>query len=310
MAHRTMTIAKNMYTPVLLSLQSALESERAVTRIVDAQDREAMLSGVRRRGKGTPLIVGVALQQASASSLEVLKQCVEAGALLVAYSTEPANDQKFSKLAISLGAQEVWEYARSNMRGYRQQHLEHFRLRYVPPAYTPRLEVGVDLRSPERQEQSIGFIGGLTGRPKNIQLMYADLLGSSLVPTNKVWSDEDLRRFLNKYPLQLNVHKYQTCCPHQPNEAVAMEAFRLAPLLSNGACVVSTPAPEEDRALWEGIVHFAEVDRTAAVLRQLRRNVTDCQVQARALYKERFDANRLLRQSGFLDTWTHPSLKR
>mmetsp|Transcript_4835 Transcript_4835/g.10997 ORF Transcript_4835/g.10997 Transcript_4835/m.10997 type:complete len:94 (+) Transcript_4835:2-283(+) len=86
-----------------------------------------------------------------------------------------------------------------------------------------------------------------------------------------------------------------------------MEAFRLAPLLTNKACVISTPAAEKDMLMWEGIVHFAEVNETMDSLRGLELKVASCQEAAFELFKTRFDPERLLRASGFLDAWRPPS---
>lgn len=304
-SHKGQSLERSMYLPALYSLQKGLEARRATTRIVDRHNNGEMVDGVREavaQGR-RPLVVTVGIFWANEEILQAIRACKEAGALLVLYSTEPAASHKVTEMAKKLGVHEVWEYAWSNIARYSSSFKSQVPVRYIPPGFVKQLEVGVDLYSRDRQEKQVAFMGRMGLRPPKIREMYASVLGGQLNETYQVWSKESLRNYLNKYPLQVNLHKRDTCCPHDPSEPVAMEAFRMASLLTNKACVVSTPIPESDRRLWEGIVNFAEANETLVTLKELRKDVRGCQVQSALLYRKRFDPKRLLRRSGFLDVW-------
>uniref|UniRef100_A0A7S1S954 Uncharacterized protein n=1 Tax=Alexandrium catenella TaxID=2925 RepID=A0A7S1S954_ALECA len=305
MSHARQHFNFSLFLPLLRSLQEGLQKIGIASRAIDQNSSDEMVEGVRKavaRGM-RPLVVTVGIFWASEATIRALRDCKDAGAYLVLYSTEPAWADEVYKMATDLGVQEVWEYAMSNIDRYSSEFKSRVPVRYLPPGYARQFEVGVDLRSPERQEGKVGFLGRLGFRPKGIQEMYEAMLGDLLNETYRVWSRRGLQSFLDTFPLQLNLHKGQTCCPHDESEPVAMEAFRMTSLLSNKACVVSTPVPESDRRRWEGIVHFAEANETLLALQELRKDVRGCQERAAALYKERFDPERLLRASGFLDAW-------
>mmetsp|Transcript_20080 Transcript_20080/g.47296 ORF Transcript_20080/g.47296 Transcript_20080/m.47296 type:complete len:361 (+) Transcript_20080:113-1195(+) len=311
MSHAAQKLEGNMYAPVLASLQDALGKLGTTTRIIDRHSDADMVEGVRSAvaRQRWPLVVDVAIKFGTKSSMRALKACHEAGAYLVLYSTEAADADWMSNATARLGADEVWEYALSNIDRYSKEFRSKVPVRYLPPGYSPQLVSGVDVRSPDRQVAAVGFMGGFGYRPKAIRDMYRSMLGPRLVTTGTVWSKEEVRQYLNRLPLQLNLHKEQTCCPHNPEEPVAMEAFRMAVLLANGACVVSTPVPEKDMRIWDGIVHFAEPDKTLQVLEGLQRDVLGCQEKAAQLYRRRFDPERLMQASGFLDAWRPRGLK-
>mmetsp|Transcript_2136 Transcript_2136/g.7128 ORF Transcript_2136/g.7128 Transcript_2136/m.7128 type:complete len:218 (+) Transcript_2136:525-1178(+) len=197
---------------------------------------------------------------------------------------------------------------RRNIVGYDAAFRKKVPVRLIPPGFSRRLDVGVNLSSPERQLRSVGFMGQLDLRPAGIPALVRSTLEGQLAETFGVWTDAALRSFLERYPLQISLHKYQTCCPHDEHERSAMEAFRLASLLSNNACVISTPAAEEDQQLWDGLVHYAELNETGEALARLfdsNEKVLDCQLQAGRLYRERFNVHRMMTASGFFDAW-HP----
>jgi len=294
-----------MYLPALVSIQDALEDAGAVTRIIDWSSDAEMLEGVLKAAAGgrQPLVVDVGTPFMSDESEETLQHCVHAGARLVLYATEPFDADRVQRLARDLGAHEVWEYALGNIDKYSPEFMKRTPVSYMPPGYSPQLDANVSLESAERREDLVGFMGGLNKRPQLVQQMYRDMFGHSMKHTYKVATKAQTHKFLGQLPLQLNLHKHQTCCPHDPDEWSAMESFRMAALLTNKACVVSTPISAKDQPLWEGIVHFAEANDTLDEVNRLRKNVTACQLEAARLFKERFDPARLLRESGFLSRW-------
>jgi len=305
MSHCHQTLETNMYTPALVSLQDALQGIGATARIVDKSMDGVMVDGIRgavAKGK-LPLLIDVGTKFGRKTSKDIVQLCGEIGAYVVLYSTEAGDAELMSSYVTELGADEVWEYAMSNIDGYSQAFRERVPVRYMPPGYSPQLDVHVDYKPKKARQHSVAFMGGLGRRPQRIVDMYGAMLGRRLVVAEDVWTNTSLRLYLRQYPLQLNMHKNQTCCPHDPQAAAAMEAFRLAPLLTNQACVISTPVPEKDARLWEGIVHFAEVNETLLELKRLAADVPACQQSAARLFRERFLPEQLLRASGFLTAW-------
>eukprot|EP00413_Alexandrium_margalefii_P029400 CAMPEP_0204563896 /NCGR_PEP_ID=MMETSP0661-20131031/34575_1 /ASSEMBLY_ACC=CAM_ASM_000606 /TAXON_ID=109239 /ORGANISM="Alexandrium margalefi, Strain AMGDE01CS-322" /LENGTH=400 /DNA_ID=CAMNT_0051571493 /DNA_START=3 /DNA_END=1205 /DNA_ORIENTATION=- len=294
-----------MYQPILRTMQEGLQRLGAATRIVIKLADKAMVKGVRlATAKGRrPLVMTVALQWADNSTYEAIEECRRAGAYLVLYSPEPNDVPRVSALAERIGAREVWELSLHNALRYTSDFQQRVTVRFLPSGYSRKLDVGVGLDDPNRDEGKVGFLGRWSGRPQSVQNLYAGMFGSSFVSTYGSWNLANLDSFVRRYPLQLNVHQVESCCPRDPTAHVVMEAFRMTLLLSNKACVVSTPVPDDEMPPWEGLVHFAEANETSAVIERLRKDVRGCQEHSARLYKERFDPVRLIKNSGFLSVW-------
>jgi len=308
MSHMTPQKA-SMYRPMLVSVEEALHRVGASVAVIDRLSDEALLSGVSKavaRGR-RPLVVTIGAYWARPTSKTLLQACSDSGAYIVVYQSEPGAHAA-QQLADELRAHEVWDYSLANIQRYDGAFRSRVPVRYMPPGYSPSFELGLNLASPSRQLRQVGFLGTIRLRPKYLQELYRTTLGDRLVDTTRTWTEEDLRQFLERFPLQLNVHKRQTCCPHSPDERAPMEAFRLAILLSSGACVVSTPVAEEDEANWRGLVRFAEANETLRAIDEIAADpaaVLACQRRTKQLFKQRFDPKDILINSGFLDVWQH-----
>lgn len=309
--YKAQTLQSNVFTPIISSMREAFDKLGAVSRTVDESFNDVMREGCRnsRKMKERPMVLIVAPHAANASSLRAFQDCKKNNAYLVYYNTEPWETNRVQNLARAIGVHELWDYAKANIKRYLKAYVETHPVRYVPPGYSARFDNSVSLYAPSREEKKVGFVGNFKFRAKRIIAMYRDVLGSELQESDQIWTKEDLHNYISKYPLQLNVHRFQSCCPHVNTMPVAMEAFRMTTLISNRACVVSTPVTAEDANLWKGIVHFAEVNETKKVLDKLRsEDIRKCQYQAGRLYRSRFDPLKILNESGLFNDWIPPSL--
>eukprot|EP00930_Biecheleria_cincta_P090269 TRINITY_DN7961_c0_g1_i3.p1 TRINITY_DN7961_c0_g1~~TRINITY_DN7961_c0_g1_i3.p1 ORF type:complete len:129 (+),score=15.71 TRINITY_DN7961_c0_g1_i3:611-997(+) len=110
-----------------------------------------------------------------------------------------------------------------------------------------------------------------------------------------IWTPDEYRRLLTRYPIQLNVHHEQSCCP----SANGMEAFRMAILLSNKACVISAPVDSSDEDIWRPFVRFSEPAATkASFLELIRQGTNKCRVESYNAYKQLFTMEMILNRSG------------
>merc|ERR1740121_3046131 len=116
----------------------------------------------------------------------------------------------------------------------------------------------------------------------------------------KIWNIQKLGGYISKYPIQLNLHVDQNCCPSDN----VMESFRMALVLSTRACVLSAAVHPLDAEDWQGIVHFfQDLTEAETVYQKVRRDVPGCQAATYANYKSRFDSSRIMQQSRFIDMW-------
>lgn len=288
-----------IYDPIVFTLVEALYGAGANVARVGIQTRDAMLANVTAAiGRGRqPLIVVVGFAWAVAGK-DILKQCGELGAFIVLYQSEPTpNLAKLEPHIELFKAREVWDYSRRNLDWYPQSAKSMYR--YMPPGYARDLDFGVQLASDSFNVTRVGFLGQWIWRSRRTQTVYNEVFGESLVTRGNVWTQNDTVEFLTQYPIQLNTHKGENCCPsHNP-----IEAFRMAQLIANRACVISAHSDPRDELEWEGIIHFAEASEMAHMFQKVSEDVRGCQNSSFETFKTRFDPYAILNRSGFLKAW-------
>jgi len=291
----------SMYDPILLTVGEALHNSGANVAVVSERNRDAMFQNVTAalaHGR-MPLIVAVALYYASPDGgRKVLRQCSDLGAFVVLYQTEPLErNAHLAELVDLVKPNEVWDYSHRNLDWYPEsaRHLH----RYVPPGYAKGLDFGINMTAPAEMRNTIGFLGGWQLRPKAMADLYRNVFQGNLVSRDDIWTREETIRFLTEYPVQLNTHKEENCCP----STNPVEAFRMAQIISNRACVISARSDPRDEAEWQGIVHFAEPSQMADLLVEVSRDVGGCQTRSFEKFKSRFEPVAILRRSGFLEVW-------
>eukprot|EP00928_Gymnodinium_smaydae_P038220 TRINITY_DN26405_c0_g1_i1.p1 TRINITY_DN26405_c0_g1~~TRINITY_DN26405_c0_g1_i1.p1 ORF type:complete len:407 (+),score=48.35 TRINITY_DN26405_c0_g1_i1:184-1221(+) len=305
MAHSGQTLENNMYTPVLLTVRAALKSIGANVRVVDtvgAKDTAVQIRNkVKQKGKAT-LVVAVAHFFGGVEAMQILQECKSAGAYLALYQTEPKAE--FLDLMLSdvarVGAHEVWTY---NMESFKSsQEGVSLIVRHFPPGYMEEMAREVSMNSPEGSEHVIGFLGELGSRSPDVMQVYAEQL--QINGTYDVWTPEDCVHWVERHPLQLNVHKIQTVGPG--TSRLGAETFRFSMLLTFKACISSAKSDSDDEEDFEGIVRFVEAEETGRVFETLTKKpngVKDCQTKSFELFKERFEPKHLLERSGLMQAW-------
>jgi len=312
----------HMYDPVLLTLGQGLKHAGANVAIVAEHTSEAMFANVTaalKRGR-KPLVIAVAWHYAiklnksdpmhvtpcaragdlgCGNQKLILKGISDLGAFVVLYQTEPKfNSGLLSSYVETFKVKEVWDYSRSNLDWY-PESIKNIS-RYVPPGYAKALDLGVPFASSDARVSEMGFMGFWQWRPRDVREMYDKMLPGKIVRRGDIWTNGDTIKFLTEYPIQLNSHKHgDRCCPSQE----PVEAFRMAQLLSNRACVISARSDPRDEAEWEGIVHFVEPSEMPQLLVHLGRDVRGCQTASFEKYKRYFDPEAILQRSHFLDVW-------
>jgi len=302
MGHSKQSLDSNMYSPILATLHDGFTHYNIQSKLVGVNQDHQMLEGIKEavaKGK-RPVLVSVA--EWFGKSGPLIKECGENGAFLVLYQSEPGRvaTNAMTKNAINSGAKEIWEYSLSNIARYNASELANhgINVRFVPPGYIKDFEVGVDLQDPARIESQIGFMGKMKYRPKPIQQAYSRVLGNSLVERDNVWTKDQLRTYLNTFPIQLNVHKHQTY-PRDVNEDVAMESMRISILATNKACIVAAPA-EKDNDFWSEFVHIAEVNETLTMHKSLQQDVRACQKETYRKFTTKMNPPKIFQDSGLL----------
>jgi len=264
-----------------------------------------MLEQVRRmvasKGKA-PLVVGVAVDKrySGGQGQQTMKQCAKAGAYTVVYNTEPTKRKLavVDELARKIGAKEVWDYNMLNVLTYQPDGA--FIVRHVPPGYLTKIAPEashVDLRSSDRDESTIGFMGKIGYRPKETQDKIHRQFGEHFKATSSVWTWDDYVQWVGQYPIQLNVHRTE--------DDIGLESFRLSMLLTFKACVISAPTDPEDMKKWKGIVRFAKLRDMRNLFSKVTTRVQDCQLTSSSEFQKRFHPNVIMQNSGLMNDW-HP----
>jgi len=289
------------YDSMLLSVGQGLKHAGANVAIVAQHSSEAMSANVTaalKHGR-KPLVICVGWIVSDENQMQILKQISDLGAFVVLYQTEPRwRPRAFSGLVASYNITEVWDYSRSNLQRY-PASVKNIS-RYMPPGHVNGLDFGIPFASNGTSAFAMGFLGNVNCRPKETKTMYSKFLSGRIEYRNDIWTKEAAIKFLSEYPIQLNTHKMgDYCCPsHEP-----VEAFRMAQILSNRACVISARSDPLDEAEWEGIVHFAQPSEMPRLLEHLARDVRACQTASFNMYKRHFDPKAILLRSNFLDVW-------
>merc|ERR1712129_168743 len=257
-----------MYQPLLFTLGEAFQEAGASVALMTQRENFAFLTSVKEalaQGR-QPLVVALAYWFGDGKTL---KDVSKLGATIILYQTEPyPSPVQIAQDAHYFRALETWDYSLANTACcYPPKTL--FPHRYVPPGYVKANDFGVDLFSPRRKEDRIGFLGELRFRPEEVVNGYFDGFGGALHERADIWSVEDLAQYMQEYPVQLNRHKEQNCCP----STNSMESFRMSSILSNKACVISAPSHPLEQENWKGIVHFVELPDTPRAFQEIGKDV-------------------------------------
>jgi len=227
---------------------------------------------------------------------EALKEVGSLGYLIL-YNSEPKIEKLVSalKVAKNFGAKEVWSHTASVMKIWQSRNSFGLTLRLVPPGCASALRYNVRLDAETRDDNKIAFMGNWAGRNDRMSLRRA--LGDTLQVAMGLWSDEDYRKFLEKYPLQMNINA-------KWNQALALESPRIAQMATNGACVLSTRRNPEDEKKWNGTVTFVENKALVATFRSMAGKTAEiraCQESAQRTFCSRFQPLQIMKDSGFVD---------
>jgi len=297
MMHRQ--LRTNMYDPIIFTLEEALSSNNATVKYASKRNTEELVRSVRASVAAgrRPLVIAVAFYF---GPKETLVQCSQLGAYVVLYQTEPIGGRLHYNVKANVArfnASEVWDYSLANVERYNYTLSETSAVvRYMPPGYAEQLQLNVDAYSSKREEGIVAFLGDMRVRGRRLTEFVNGSLKGKFAPRNDVWGKAALAGFLTRYPLQLNLHKIQ---PMGPSSEEPMEAFRMSQLLTNKACVISTPVHPLDEARWEGIAHFAQPSDLPEAVFHVSKDVRACQSQSYEAFRERFAPSRLLQESGF-----------
>mmetsp|Transcript_44632 Transcript_44632/g.105847 ORF Transcript_44632/g.105847 Transcript_44632/m.105847 type:complete len:1400 (+) Transcript_44632:107-4306(+) len=203
------------------------------------------------------------------------------------------------------GAKEVWTYSKVLKSRLLEKLAESktappgVSIRWVPPGCTSALDFNVSLDVPWRDVKTTGFIGELK-KMGHRQRVVSTLHFSPT--TSVIYSSKEARRYIEKFPLQLNLHGQAGCD--------ALEAFRMSLLLTNKACVVSEGVSDVDSADFQDIITFTDASHGwSAMKRAVSTKLGNasamraCQENSRKVYCKRFSPDVILHQSGFMDQW-------
>lgn len=280
--------AFRLYDILLHSLYEALSDAGAsvvVSHLAQDADLFRNLTSVAR--KMSTWVVAFGWFRDTRAAQGVLATAAGLGARVVLYQTEPSPPviRLAGRFSAAVGAVEVWDYSRWNLKLLSATHLVK---RYMPPGYTRGFDFGVDVHSTVANVTAVGIMMGLGERRLD---PYRASLGGSLV-ARPVFTPKAYRDFFTEVPIQLNVHRkvgFKT-----------MESTRMAVLLSNSACVISAPVAAAEEHTWKGLVRFASRDNITSILSDVRKDVVGCRVRSRKEYMKRFSGTLLLKKSGIL----------
>lgn len=307
--HVALDLPLGPYFPLLAGLKEAFQGQGLDVSIGNRTDEHRFLEQVRRAPQCSTWLISVnalwydTQSEDSLSSMgDFFSKATQLGARLVLYQTEPSHSRldRVSTYASKWGVSEVWDYSRRNQHTYSSSLPTGVVTRFVPPGYASSLDFGVDIDSGEKNETSIFFLGIWAWRPSDVQRLYSKELSGFLHDLEEtehkaVWIPDEYRRLLTRFPIQLNVHHEQSCCP----SSNAMEAFRMALLLSNKVCVISAPVDPRDEEIWRDFVKFSEPSVTKASLNEvMRQGSIKCRMKSYEAFKREFSIEVILRRSG------------
>jgi len=295
-----------IYLPAILTVGSALSERGANVAYTRQEHLVGVVESVKesaRHGRRI-IIVGFAYWAASVreETKAVFEECGQRGAFIVLYQTETLSYHRASIMPLIAEsarryyASEVWDYSKANLEVLAKA-MPSITSRFFPPGYSEVLDGNVGLYHKLRDEARIGFLGRWEYRSahNSSKSVYTSLLNKSLVSATNVSSADSLANFLGQYPIQLNTHRADKCCP----STNPTEAFRFSQLLSNRACIVSSRSYIDDERFWQGMVHFVEAPAIAEHVSAIQKDVRTCQMQSYTKFKQCCTPSRLLESSGF-----------
>lgn len=254
----------------------------------------------------TPIVVAIKFWTPAVNddTRRFLADVTRAGGYLVLYQSEnmawvgQTHLPIVDRLAEEYGAKEIWDYSLASVEYYNKAGWNKLPIRYLPTGYVKELDFNVDLSSPIRNEKAIAYLGQFAAREQETQDGYRKQVGDML---QQVWvsTKEQLIDFVTRYPLHLNNHRAQDCCPSHN----AVESFRFSQLVANKACIVSAICVPMEMKEWEGIVHFVDIPDTRKEVEELQKDLKKCQMDAYTTYKERFAPGRLFNRTAFRDVF-------
>eukprot|EP00401_Gymnodinium_catenatum_P000693 CAMPEP_0117550408 /NCGR_PEP_ID=MMETSP0784-20121206/48666_1 /TAXON_ID=39447 /ORGANISM="" /LENGTH=440 /DNA_ID=CAMNT_0005347427 /DNA_START=57 /DNA_END=1376 /DNA_ORIENTATION=+ len=296
-----------VYMPVFATLGEAFWSLGASVALTNEYHCDALLANVSSAAAAghLPILVAIGFWSKSATTRTVafLEASTRSGAYLVLYQSEQflhtgnAHVLKVQELVERYRAKEVWDFTHSNMDFYRRFNFT-VKTRYVPTGYSSFYDLGVSMDSPSRKDDRVGFLGGPSKRKWTTYKKIGIYSLLHIEEKARTWGA--LRKYMEVYPMQLNVHHFECNSAREPLRCPPLETFRMSFLLANKACVISARSHPGDEEAWRDIVHFEDVANTMHAFQRVKKNVRGCQESAHEAFKAKFAPTRLLTQSGFL----------
>jgi len=307
--HWTPTVKREfepwVYHPASFTIGQAFSDIGANVKLTSDKDLNPILKNVTKAVKEgrTPVLFAIAFwsKKATPATRSFLKAFSEAGGYLILYQSENMAwvGEKHLPLVDSLAeaydAKEIWEYSRASLEYYKKKGWNKLPVRYLPPGYVKELDFNIDLDSPSRNENRIAFLGRFETREAATREGYRSQVGDML---QEVWvqTKAELKEFATQFPLQLNNHHAQDCCPSHN----AVESFRFSQLVANKACIISAECLPVEMQEWEGIVHFVDIPDTRKKIDKVKLDLKKCQTDAYTRFKDRFAPKKLLDRTGFV----------
>jgi hypothetical protein len=290
--------------PAVQTLRHALSSFGA--HFIETYTRDAsdslpeLLRRADRLAKSSQLWMVLLFPQVCIGDLDakLVSHVSSAAARTVLYWSEP-NAYFYTSGEIDthvrrFGAHEVWHYSKRNMELLSRLSNASAVQRFFPPGYSPGLDFGVQ-QGGEDPGLALGFMGDFNQRREQA-LRTLSLTAARLQNRSDIYTVEGMASMLTRVPLQLNLHREWFAPETQP-----MEAFRVAVLLSNRACVLSEPADPADEEFWRDLVTFTRGHTTPWLVETLRNDLAGCRSRSYERFRRRFAAPRLFRDSGALE---------
>ncbi|CAE8630843.1 unnamed protein product [Polarella glacialis] len=316
-AEAALPLPLGVYFPLLVSLREALGDEGVEVVLSRRGEEDATLSRIHRatagqdtQGAAAPRVwlMSLGWWQWSDETNNFLRSASTLGARLVLYQSEPGNPilRDLPMMAANLGAAEVWDYSLRNLDHYQTRLPPGVISRYVPPGYARILDFGIDEGSADQNQSAVFFLGNWRWRPEDVRQMYEAAIGSRLTFGDaEAWTPEDYKPLLTKYPFQLNIHHNQTLGQSDR----PMEAFRMALLLSNKACVISSPVHPDDQVIWQQFVKFVQPEDTGETVRDLlQQSLLQCRMDHYQRFRAEGSMANIVRKSGLLDALRGPQI--
>jgi len=308
----------NLYGPALATLHEAFEGLGINVTIAEGTQSCQIIEDVRQMIQRSISVIVVSLGwicrdrrghhnlDGGCGYFDSLRTLGDLGAYVILYNTEPSEGVQHYVLAWAdhVQAQEVWTYSYWNYEFYKtiagQNESKTFIARYFPPGCAKLLDVGVKLDAADRELVKVAFAGDWKNKrtPEAKKNYSWAIQQSPVVAQGQGLSTPDKwRAFLEKYPLQLNVHS-------DLNPGI-FEAFRASVLLTNWACILSAPSMPMDEERFAGVVHFGWPQAMRTTYEGLRGSdaaIRGCQTTAHDTYCSRFSPLNLIVKSGFATT--------